>query len=194
MSLNQFGPPPMPRWLLFLRIAILALSLGVLIAAAYNISLWQDLVHADTPAGFLIFDAIFTFLILGCMLAFELFLHRFYYRLAFLVLLGLDCIFYLAAWSWAASWAGRWMSFSSAGSTIYDQFAGSIVACAVLGAFTWVLLLVLVYFFVRACLADPDGLHTYGHREEAELGQRKPEGQFPGYGEYPAPPQEQRYT
>lgn len=56
MGVNSFGPPAMPKWLFFLRIAIIALSFGVLVAAAYNVSLWQDLVPADTPAGFLIFD------------------------------------------------------------------------------------------------------------------------------------------
>lgn len=128
----------MPRWLLILRIATLATSVGVLVAAAYNVSLYQGFLVPSTPAGFLIFNALFNMLVVGAMLACEFRLQRYYNRLAFALLLGLDGAFWLAGWAWAASWAGRWLSFGSEGtSREYDAFAGSITAGAVLGAITW---------------------------------------------------------
>lgn len=138
MGLSSFGPPPLPRWLLILRIATLATSVGVLAAAAYNVSLYAGLFVSATPAGFLIFNAVFNMLIVGAMLSCEFWLQRYYNRLAFALLLGLDGAFWLAGWAWAASWAGRWLSFGSEGtSSEYDAFAGSITAGAVLGAVTW---------------------------------------------------------
>lgn len=128
----------MPRWLLVLRAATLVTSVGVLAAAAYNVSLYAGLIVSATPAGFLIFNAVFNLLIVGSMLACEFALQRYYNRLAFTLLLGLDGVFWLAGWAWAASWAGRWLSFDSDGaSSEYDAFAGSITAGAVLGAITW---------------------------------------------------------
>lgn len=56
-GLTAVGPVALPKWLFFLRIAILVLSLAVLIAAAYNVSLLGGYYGASsTPAGFLIFD------------------------------------------------------------------------------------------------------------------------------------------
>jgi hypothetical protein len=57
-GLTAKGVPALPKWLLFLRIAIIVLSLGVLIAAAYNLSLFDSayLAGYSGPAGFLIFD------------------------------------------------------------------------------------------------------------------------------------------
>jgi hypothetical protein len=63
MSVNNLtvvGPPAMPSWLLILRIIIIVLSLGVLVAAAYNLSLFHGYANYlegySGPAGFLIFD------------------------------------------------------------------------------------------------------------------------------------------
>lgn len=49
----------MPLWLTILRGAALLLALGVLIAAAYHLSLlgsWAQYYGGSGPAGFLIFD------------------------------------------------------------------------------------------------------------------------------------------
>jgi hypothetical protein len=138
MAFSSFGPPPMPRWLLFLRIATLVTSAGVLAAAAYNISLYAGLIVSATPAGFLVFNAVFNILIVGSMLACEFWLKRFYSRLAFSLLLGVDGVLWLGGWAWAARWAGRWLGFDHDGASgEYDAFAGSITAGAALGAITW---------------------------------------------------------
>ena len=59
-GLTAKGVPALPAWLLFVRIAIIVLSLGVLIAAAYNLSLFGGygtyLSGYTGPPGFLIFD------------------------------------------------------------------------------------------------------------------------------------------
>lgn len=59
-GLTAKGVPALPKWLLFLRIGIIVLSLGVLIAAAYNLSVYGGyLAGYSGPAGFLIFDVSF---------------------------------------------------------------------------------------------------------------------------------------
>ena len=86
-------------------------------------------------------QVIFTWLILGAMLVSEFFAPTMYFRLAFFVFLILDCIFWLAAWAWAAHWA-RWLDTvrrltDSRADDFYKGFYGSITAGAVLGAFIW---------------------------------------------------------
>lgn len=156
-GLATFGVPRLPKWFLFLRIAVIVLSLGTLVAAAYNLSLYDEYItFSSGPAGFLIFDvrlygtppqsitnsigdqAVFTWLILGVMIGFEFFVKHLYYRLAFVVFLTLDAIFWLSAWAWAASWAGRTAQLRYLGGGGYfDNFYGSLTAAAVLGAFVW---------------------------------------------------------
>lgn len=59
-GLTAKGVPALPAWLLYIRIAIIVLALGVLIAAAYNLSLFGGygsyLSGYSGPPGFLIFD------------------------------------------------------------------------------------------------------------------------------------------
>ena len=54
------GPPTVPFWFTILRIASIVLSFGVLVGAAYHLSLfgkYSGLLAGDSgPAGFLIFD------------------------------------------------------------------------------------------------------------------------------------------
>jgi len=183
-GITATGTLPLPKWLFFLRVAIIVLSLGVLIASAYNIALWDESVriYGSSPPGFLIFCVIATWFILGTMLVFEFFFDRFYTRIAFVVLLVLDAIFWLSAWSWAASWAGqlddigRWLG----GSDFYDRFYGSVAAAAALGAIVWVMIVVFIVFFVRACLRDG----TSGV-QESELGHHQPN--MERTGQYPLP-------
>lgn len=54
-GLTATGPPAMPMWLTLIRGAIIIFSLGVLIAAAYNLSLF-NIPGYSGPAGFLVFD------------------------------------------------------------------------------------------------------------------------------------------
>jgi len=154
------GPPVLPKWLFYLRIAIIVLSLGVLIAAGVNVAAfdsWTRWSASSGPGGFLIFDVIFTWIILGTMLVFEFWYHQFYLRLAYVVLLPLAAIFWLSAWAWAASVASVFRGSygdSFFGSDDLDRYSSSIAACAALGAFTWVAIIVLTIFYIVACLRD----------------------------------------
>lgn len=59
-GLTVTGVPRMPFWLTILRVVALVLSLGVLIASAYHLSLlggWSQYYLGSSPAGFLVFDA-----------------------------------------------------------------------------------------------------------------------------------------
>jgi hypothetical protein len=58
-GLTVTGVPKMPFWFTILRGAAIVLSLGVLITAAYHLSLlgsWAQYYGGSGPAGFLIFD------------------------------------------------------------------------------------------------------------------------------------------
>ena len=114
------------------------------------------------------------------MIGFQFYLPRFYYRLAFIVFLGLAVIFWLCSWAWAAFMANHVGGLSrfywSHGNAAYKA---AMTACAVLGAFTWVALIVLTIFFPRFCLrddTDPTGPNTGPHHgDDAEMATRGPE-------------------
>lgn len=56
-GLTAASVPAMPKWLVYLRGAIIVVCLGVLIAAAYNLSLYENyFAFSSGPSGFLIFD------------------------------------------------------------------------------------------------------------------------------------------
>ncbi|KAL1866374.1 hypothetical protein VTK73DRAFT_4752 [Phialemonium thermophilum] len=157
------GVPPGAAWLLYLRIAILVLSLIILALAAYAVSLFS------VGAGaFLIFVTIKTMLIFGAAVAIEIWAPQYYYRIGALVAYILGVIFWLSGWAWAASSAAFWLSW---GLDNYNNHeGGALAACAGLGALTWVLTIVNLGFFIRGCLVDPDGA---GAIHQAELGQVK---------------------
>jgi hypothetical protein len=57
-GLTKKGIPPQAAWLIYLRIAVLVISLGILAACAYNLSLfggYSYLAGYGGPAGFMIF-------------------------------------------------------------------------------------------------------------------------------------------
>ncbi|KAH7261484.1 uncharacterized protein BKA55DRAFT_561458 [Fusarium redolens] len=183
-GLTVTGVPKMPFWFTILRGAAIVLSLGVLITAAYHLSLlgsWAQYYGGSGPAGFLIFDAIFTWLVLGSMLASEYFAPHLYMRLLFFGSLVLTAIFWLSAWAWAASWAADFYrvydDYGLGRANGLDAWGATLAAGAALGAVTWVLVVVFTVFFVRACLADPHG-SSFSPRpqNDAEAAQPKPEG------------------
>ncbi|KAH7124461.1 hypothetical protein EDB81DRAFT_912894 [Dactylonectria macrodidyma] len=160
-GLSVTGVPKMPFWLTIIRVAALVLSFGVLIAAAHHLSLLGGMIsfYSDSnPAGFLIFDSILTFFVLGGMLASEFFAPHLYYRPTFICSLLLAAIFWLSAWAWAASFASDLYRFNSlSGYNVSNPWAASIAAGATLGAITWVIILIILVFFIRACMASPQG-------------------------------------
>jgi hypothetical protein len=64
-----------------------------------------------------------------------------YLCLLFVGALILDAIFWLSAWTWAASWTSRYYSYyNAAGFDLYAElqaWVASMLAGSVLGAFTW---------------------------------------------------------
>ena len=137
-GLTAKGVPPQPRWLLYLKIAILVLSLVVLALAAYSISLfgsYYGIVGGTGAGGFLIFVVGFpfllfplslpvsnsltrgvqtlkTFIIIGGATVIEVWFPHLFYRIVALVVYNLSIIFWLSAWAWAASTAALWLGSS----------------------------------------------------------------------------------
>ncbi|RSM03961.1 hypothetical protein CEP52_007097 [Fusarium oligoseptatum] len=154
-GLTVTGVPKMPLWLTILRVAALVLSLGVLIAAAYHLSLL---------GGWSQYYSIFTFLILGGMLAAEFFAPHMYLRLLFVGALILDAIFLAFRLG-----MGRFLDF--------EAWGASMLAGSVLGVFTWVVIIVITVFFVKACMDSPqDSSFSPRAPADPEMGQPKPEG------------------
>ncbi|KAI1261036.1 hypothetical protein F5Y18DRAFT_403150 [Xylariaceae sp. FL1019] len=155
------GAPRLPKYTLYIVGATILLSVIVLALAAYAQSLsGRSSYYYDSGiAGFLIFVAIWTWLVFGGIFGLEKYLPRFYYRVGVLVAQILTIIFWLSAWAWAASWAAYILSFDSyagfdgIGGSL-KAFGQSIGACAGIGALIWIMSIVVLFIFSRACTND----------------------------------------
>ncbi|KAK3307452.1 uncharacterized protein B0T15DRAFT_501953 [Chaetomium strumarium] len=176
-GLISVGVPPQPLWLLYIKIVILVLSLIVLALSGYALSISGP--HpAGHPGGLNIFIAILSFIVYGGALSLELWAAQYFYRIGALLGYIFTIIFWLSAWAWSASWAAI---FLSAGAYSDEMaFGGAMAGAAALGAIVWVLAIVHLAFFIRACVMDATGA---GH---AELGQMKA-------GEVPPQQYQQQY-
>ncbi|KAK3896701.1 hypothetical protein C8A05DRAFT_39751 [Staphylotrichum tortipilum] len=184
-GLMAVGVPPQPLWLLYIKIAILVLSLIVLALGAYSESL---LWGGGGPGGMDIFIALWSFIVYGGGAALEIWAPQFYYRIGMLVGQILAIIFWLTAWAWSASVASVWLSYR------YKTFGGSLAGCAGLGAIAWVLTIVHLIFFIRASILESNPA------SQAELGkvevpaQQPYPAQQPGYpAQAPQPYPAQQY-
>ncbi|KAK4163206.1 hypothetical protein QBC43DRAFT_213424 [Cladorrhinum sp. PSN259] len=177
-GLVKTGVPPQPLWLLYIKIAIIVLSLITLGLAAWAIDMlggfyWYGGSYTGT-GGMVVFTSIWSFIVYGAAVVLELWAPHFFFRLGALIGYILHIIFWLSAWAWSAS-AAAWTSSGN--------YAAATGACAGLGALIWVLSIVHLVFFIRASLADPEG----NGAGQAELGQVKPAGQqYPAQQAYPA--------
>ncbi|KAK4236032.1 hypothetical protein C8A03DRAFT_17280 [Achaetomium macrosporum] len=163
-GLVAVGVPPQPLWLLYVKIVILVLSLIVLALAAYALSLTGDW-YGGHPGGMDIFIAILSFIVYGGALSLELWAAQHFYRIGALIGYIFSIIFWLSAWAWSATWASVFLS--PGGSRADNSFGGALAGCAALGAVVWVLTIVHLAFFIRACVVDTT---VAG---QAELGQMK---------------------
>ncbi|OAA56950.1 hypothetical protein SPI_07331 [Niveomyces insectorum RCEF 264] len=173
--LAKGAPPNLPAFVLPLRIAIVVLSVVVLALAAFAISVFGS--YASYAGGYtgvsglLIFVVVKTWIVFGVLAFLEYRMPHLYYRLVALVLYALSLVFWLSAWAWAASIAAFWLgTVCEFGVCVgADSYAkkegGALAACAGLGAVAWVLSIVNLFLFVRACLTDTVG------PAQAELGQ-----------------------
>ncbi|EPE03585.1 hypothetical protein F503_01843 [Ophiostoma piceae UAMH 11346] len=184
--LSKGVPASLPRFTLFLRIAIVVLSVVVLALAAFALSVFGSYAGYyggySGVSGLLIFVVIKTWLIFGILALFEYRLPQYYFRIVAVIAYAFSIVFWLSAWAWSASNAAFWLSNYCYGGYCYDgdsyakKEGGALAACAGLGAVVWVLSIVNFAFFLRACIADPPVAN------QAEL------GQIPAYKqEAPAP-------
>jgi len=198
-GLVAVGVPPQPLWLLYIKIAVLVISLIVLALAAYALSILPV-----GPGGMDIFIAILSFIVYGTAGALELWAPQHFYRIGALIGYILTVIFWLAAWAWSASGASVFLGGWSRYYSYYNSLGGALGGCAGLGAIAWVLTIVHLAFFIRACVVDTIAGSASG---QAELGQVKAEvpqqpyqqpyaeQQYPAQQPYPAqqyPPQQQQ--
>ncbi|EFQ31024.1 uncharacterized protein GLRG_06168 [Colletotrichum graminicola M1.001] len=180
-GLTGKGVPPTPSLFAIARVATLVLSLAVLAASAFCLSLLGIYSGSFTgPPGFMLFVALFTIVVLGGAIAIERFAAHLYFRIVMLVGYGLTCLFWLAGWAWSASIAKLFLGDTCIGRTCFGptteemRYGGSMAGAAAVGAINWLLMGIVVFYFIKGCVADPDcyGVAT-GH--ESEMGSIKAE-------------------
>jgi len=172
----------MPKWMLYLKIAILFFSLVILAVSAYGVSITYGYSGA---AGYMVFITVKTLLIFGAAVAVELLAPQLFFRILAFVVYLLSIIFWLSGWAWAASWAAAAWSgyYNCSRGGACSNYGAALAAVAALGAFTWILSIVHLVFFVKFCMANPQQT-TPGN---AELGNVKPEQQpYVTAAQYPA--------
>ncbi|KAK1998940.1 hypothetical protein LX36DRAFT_680678 [Colletotrichum falcatum] len=174
------GVPPTPSFFAVARVAALVLSLAVLAACAYCLSLLGTYSSYNGPPGFMLFVAIFTIVVLGGAMAVERFAPHLYFRVAVLIGYGINCLLWLSGWAWSTSIATLFLGNTCIGRTCFGptseemRYGGSMAGAAAIGAINWLLMGIVMFYFVKGCLADPDcyGVAT-GH--ESEMGSAKGE-------------------
>ncbi|KAK4183045.1 hypothetical protein QBC35DRAFT_131515 [Podospora australis] len=190
------GVPPQPLWLLYIKIAILVLSLILLAMGAWAVSIfsggWYG--YSGGAGGMVIFVTIFSFLVYGGAAAVELWAQHLFYRIAFFIGYILSIIFWLSAWAWSASSASVWLGYSWKGTEGHKE-GQALAVCAGLGAVVWILTIVHLAFFIQASLADPQGapasqaeLGNVKHNEVPPAGQQYPQQPYPAQQQYTQQP------
>ncbi|KAL0471741.1 hypothetical protein QR685DRAFT_437875 [Neurospora intermedia] len=159
-GLIAVGVPPFPSWILYIRIAILVLSLALLGVAAWAVS-----IIAGGASGMMIFVTIWSLLVYGGSLGFQFGAPHLFYRIVGLILYSLAVIFWLAGWAYAASEAAVALGYY-----YYHDYGSAMAVCAGLGAVAWVLSIVDLVFFILACVREA----TAPKLSQAELGQVQP--------------------
>ncbi|KAI0597060.1 hypothetical protein F4775DRAFT_273751 [Biscogniauxia sp. FL1348] len=180
------GPPPLPRYVLYLEAATILLSIIILALAAYGISLYgnANYYYSSGVPGFLIFVVIFTWILYGGFFAVRRVAPKFYFRIVVIAGHVLSVIFWLSGWAWAASSAAYVLSFDSyyGPDSVDDHwktFGNVMGACAGLGALEWILCIIALAVLTRACLQNPDSNPT----STVELNHtQKPVGNAPDQG------------
>ncbi|KAK1723017.1 uncharacterized protein BDZ83DRAFT_653456 [Colletotrichum acutatum] len=204
------GAPPTPSLFSIVRVAVLVLSLAVLAACAYCLSLLGAYSSSYTgPPGFMLFvvclilldplsrtlnqqpsipiisqvdhftnrnrrdQSLFTLLVLGGAMILERFAAHLYFRIAVLVGYGTNCLFWLSGWAWSASIAALFLRDTCVQGTCFGptteekRYGGSMAGAAAVGAVNWVLMTIVLFYYIKGCLSDPDcyGVST-GHGSE----------------------------
>ncbi|TQN71409.1 hypothetical protein CSHISOI_03951, partial [Colletotrichum shisoi] len=168
------GVPPTPALFSVVRVATLVLSLAVLAACAYCLSLLGAYSSSYTgPPGFMLFVSLFTVVVLGGAMAAERFAAHLYLRVVVLVGYAATCLFWLSGWAWSASIAALFLGNTCIQSTCFGptteekRYGGSMAGAAAVGAINWALMVIVLFYYIKGCLSDPDcyGVST-GHGSE----------------------------
>ncbi|KAK3398378.1 hypothetical protein B0T20DRAFT_206745 [Sordaria brevicollis] len=193
-GLTVVGVPPLPAWILYIRIAILVLSLVLLGVAAWAVSMFSvggSAAYGYTGAsGMMVFVTIWSLVVYGGSLAFEFAAPHLFYRIVGLILYSLAVVFWLSGWAYAASQAAIVIDWTGG-----SDYGSALAVCAGLGAVAWVLSIVDLVFFILACVREAD---TGPKISQAELGQVQPSAPVApattGTSEQPATYSQQPYT
>ncbi|KAK4100220.1 hypothetical protein N658DRAFT_507961 [Parathielavia hyrcaniae] len=182
-GLLAVGVPPQPLWLLYIKIAVFVLSIIILALGAYSLSITAGYYPGGDPGGLDVFVGLFSMITYGGAAAIEIWSPALFYRIAALVLYILSIIFWLSAWAFSASIASVFLGsyYGSRLGGVYQSYGGALAGCAGLGAVVWVLTIVHLVFFIRACIMDTTA------PGQAELGQVKPEAAPQQYAQQPYP-------
>ncbi|KAI0132606.1 hypothetical protein BJ170DRAFT_254808 [Xylariales sp. AK1849] len=167
------GVPPLPKWLLWVKIAIIVLSVIILALAAYALSLYSGYYYYSGGApGYLIFLVIMTWIIYGISIALELAAPQYYYRIALFIAYIISCIFWLSGWAWSAAWAGAVLGFYDG---LGNTFGSAMGACAGLGAIVWILCILNLVLFSLGCVRSEGSTHAgnveLGHAQKQDQNQ-----------------------
>lgn len=169
-GLTVVGVPPSPSWILYVRIAILVLSLVLLGVAAWAVSMFSgggSAAYGYTGAsGMMVFVTIWSLVVYGGSLGFQFGAPHLFYRIVGLILYSLAVIFWLAGWAYAASQAALVLDWTGS-----SDYGSALAVCAGLGAVAWVLSIVDLVFFILSCVHEAD---TGPKLSQAELGQVQP--------------------
>jgi len=182
------GAPHEPAWLLYVKGAIIVLSLVVLALSAYALSAFA---YGGAP-GFTIFLAILSWIVYGLSIGLSLAANHLYFRIGFFVAQILLIIFWLSGWAWAASWASLYSGYW--GNRTVSSVMGGIAG---IGALVWILIIIDFVFFTLGCVRENDS--TAGTTTtNVELGKGpQPSGPVAGqqqYNDHPQYAQQQQYA
>jgi len=187
-------PSSQPAWLLWVKVAIIGLSLVILALSAYAISACGGSIYgvyvplcAGSIGGFEIFLVIKTWILYGLILFVEFKAPHMFYRLAVIIGSLISIIFWLSGWAWAASFASIWnLGYAT-------NVGGAMAGVAALGALVWILCIVHLVFFIIACNNSPSDTAQPTGVANAELGQMQKPGEYTVQQTYPVQMQPGQY-
>ncbi|KAI0385888.1 hypothetical protein F5Y04DRAFT_276410 [Hypomontagnella monticulosa] len=159
------GAPPFPKFMLYVKAALILLAIPILALAAYAAFIADDTFSSSGVPGYLIFLAIFTWIAYGVPIIIEHVAPRLYYRLFVLTAYALGVIFWLTGWVWSASWASYALSLdnndeASSNRGSWATFGSVMGACAGLGALAWLLSGIEFTFFCLSCVRNPTSAYA----------------------------------
>ncbi|KAL5614333.1 hypothetical protein BROUX41_004439 [Berkeleyomyces rouxiae] len=167
------GPPPLSKLTELLRYVALVVSLAELVVSSYSLSVREQVTPGQSgPAGFLIFNALFTMFVLGAVIALESTAHHMYCRFVVVTAFAVDALLWLAAWGWTACVASTLLSIRR--DRRGTRYAVGLVAAASLGSMLWLLMVVIICGFISACMREPRGMISRRGPDGMELEENKP--------------------